>query len=83
MITNYFPLRDCLGDETVMITLSGVDCMNDDPSAVSVLYAKVSLKDSSARYGTQFIHRIATQETQFQCTLTSTCRGCESDQFIF
>ena len=38
-----------LGSDSAMITLSGVECMKDDPSDVDVLYAKVALKDSSNR----------------------------------
>ena len=36
-----------------MINLSGIESMNDDPTSVNVLYANVSLKDSSDRYMVQ------------------------------
>jgi len=32
------------------VSIRGLGYMNDDPSAVDVLYAKVSLTDDSARY---------------------------------
>ena len=62
-----------------MITLSGVDCMNDDPSAVSVLYAKVSLKDSSARYGVYNIHSSGTKKSIATYYIYLVSRGCELD----
>lgn len=38
-----------LESSPVAIRLQGIDCMNDDPSAVRVLYAKVTQPDSSNR----------------------------------
>ena len=32
-----------------MICVEGVECMNDDPTAVDILYAKVFLSDNSDR----------------------------------
>ena len=32
-----------------MVELKGVECMNDDPAEVDVLYAKVLIKDDSNR----------------------------------
>jgi len=42
--------RPVLGDEMPIIALHGVECMKDDPTAVDVLFAKVSLTDSTDRY---------------------------------
>lgn len=38
-----------LGTDPVVISLCGVECMKDDPSAVDVLYAKVCLTDGTNR----------------------------------
>ena len=38
-----------LGTDPVVISLHGVECMKDDPSAVDVLYAKVCLTDGTNR----------------------------------
>ena len=38
-----------LGTDPVVISLRGVECMKDDPSAVDVLYAKVCLTDGTNR----------------------------------
>ena len=38
-----------LGSKPAVISLSGVECMKDDPSAVDVLFARVNLTDSSDR----------------------------------
>ena len=33
-----------------MVCVEGVDCMNDDPTAVNVLYARIFLSDKSDRF---------------------------------
>lgn len=38
-----------LQNRPVVVELKGVECMNDDPSEVDVLYAKVTTKDGSDR----------------------------------
>ena len=38
-----------LGTDPVVISLRGMECMKDDPSAVDVLYAKVCLTDGTDR----------------------------------
>lgn len=38
-----------LHNKPVVVELKGVECMNDDPSEVNVLYAKVLVKDNSDR----------------------------------
>ena len=38
-----------LGSEPAIVKVQGLDCMNDDHSAVSVLFAKIQLTDSSDR----------------------------------
>ena len=47
------PSSGHLGSEPAVLSLRGVECMNDDPSKVDVLYAKVSLTDGSDRSTTQ------------------------------
>jgi len=44
------------------VCIRGLEYMNDDPSSVDVLYAKVSLTDSSTRY-------------IFCCFVSSHCEG--------
>ena len=39
-----------LGTEPAIVKVQGLDCMNDDPSSISVLFAKLRLTDSSNRY---------------------------------
>ena len=38
-----------LGGDPAVMCVEGVECMNDDPSSVDVLYAKVFLTDQSDR----------------------------------
>ncbi|KAK2573292.1 Activating signal cointegrator 1 complex subunit 1 [Acropora cervicornis] len=42
-------LNKHLQNRPVVVELKGVECMNDDPSEVDVLYAKVTTKDGSDR----------------------------------
>lgn len=41
--------RPLLGGEPAVMCIEGVDLMNDDPTAVDVLFAKVTLSDKSNR----------------------------------
>jgi len=45
-----FFFREYLGDKPVSIKLQGVEYMNDDPTSVTVLYAKVIEVDGTQRY---------------------------------
>ncbi|XP_028826698.1 activating signal cointegrator 1 complex subunit 1 [Denticeps clupeoides] len=40
-------IRDITGGKPLPLTLAGVEYMNDDPSMVDILYAKVEVKDGS------------------------------------
>eukprot|EP00794_Sanderia_malayensis_P011270 gene11270-12450_t len=46
--------RKYIGSKPMHVRLEGVECMNDDPSEIAVLYAKVRLADGSDR-----LHAIA------------------------
>lgn len=49
-VYNIMLCRAHLGSEPAVVKVQGIDCMNDDPSAVKVLFAKLHLTDSSNRY---------------------------------
>ncbi|XP_031565011.1 activating signal cointegrator 1 complex subunit 1-like isoform X2 [Actinia tenebrosa] len=42
-------IRECLHDKPISIKLEGLEIMNDDPSSVSVLYARVNELDGKQR----------------------------------
>ena len=42
--------RPLLGSEPAVVCVEGVQCMNDDPTAVDVLYARIFLSDKSDRF---------------------------------
>ena len=46
--------RSALKNKPLVANISGLEYMNDDPHAVDVLYAKVSLTDGSTRYSIWF-----------------------------
>lgn len=41
--------RPLLGSDPAVICVEGLECMNDDPTAVNVLFAKIFLSDGSDR----------------------------------
>ena len=49
----FFSLSTCsplLGSEPTVMCVEGLECMNDDPTSVDVLFAKVFLPDHSDRF---------------------------------
>ena len=49
MLSIYDIFRDHVGQKPLVVRLRGLDYMNDDPSKVDILYAKVEEVDGSGR----------------------------------
>ena len=62
-----------LGTDPVVISLRGVECMKDDPSAVDVLYAKVCLTDGTNR----LMHPNPCYAEGCELLLVRICQSCD------